>query len=164
MDKTDQTHLVRDAQGADAPQLSILWHQAWHDGHAGLVPAELVAQRTLEEFRARTAEQLHSFRVTGSVGPPTGLCKVVDNKLDELFIERSARGTGAAQALLADAEAQVRAGGGNLMWLVCAIGNDRAGRVYEKAGWRRMGEVAIDLQTQAGPIPSRIWRYEKRLL
>ncbi|MBM7068115.1 GNAT family N-acetyltransferase [Actibacterium sp. 188UL27-1] len=154
---------MRSAQIADAPELARIWHDAWHDAHAGLVPAALVSQRSPDEFHQRMAEQLPQLRVTGPVGALVGLVKLIENKVDDLFIDRPARGTGAAQALLADVEASVKAAGRDMIWLVCAIGNDRAARFYEKSGWHRVGDVVIDLQTTAGPFSTTLWRYEKRL-
>jgi RimJ/RimL family protein N-acetyltransferase len=50
-----------------------------------------------------------------------------------------------------------------IVWLACAIGNERAARFYEKSGWRRTGTMVSQLETPNGIFPLEVWRYEKRL-
>jgi GNAT superfamily N-acetyltransferase len=85
------------------------------------------------------------------------------DELYQLYVSALARGTGVAAALIADAEARLRAGGVQLAWLGCAIGNDRAARFYEKSGWHRVGTVVERLETSSGEFPLEVWRYEKSL-
>ena len=141
--------------------LAGLWRASWHDGHAGLLPAAIVRQRTLEDFTGRLRADLANVRVTGPPGAPSGLCIVRDDELDQLFVSASARGTGVAAALLADAEARIAAHGAPTAWLACAIGNDRAARFYEKHGWHRMGTAVKQVQTDEGEVGFDVWRYEK---
>ena len=84
-----------------------------------------------------------------------------DDELHQIFTSPAARGTGTAQALIADAEARVAAAGHPKIWLDAAIGNDRARRFYEKCGWTMRGEEIVDLFTQEGPLPTRLWVFEK---
>jgi GNAT superfamily N-acetyltransferase len=100
---------------------------------------------------AGTAQRLHGF------------CIVKGDELDHLFVASHARGSGAAAALLADAEAWFTIAGVELAWLGCAIGNDRAARFYEKHGWRRAGVFAHHPETPDGKLTMEAWRYEKRL-
>lgn len=104
---------------------------------------------------------LPNVRVTGPMDQPLGLCLVQDDELNQLYVSASARGTGVAAALLADAEANLRVKGVETAWLVCAIGNERAAKFYEKHGWRRVGHRLIQLDTPEGPFPLEVWRYEK---
>ena len=78
-------------------------------------------------------------------------------------MSREARGTGAAAALMADAEGRLAASGVTTAWLACAIGNDRAARFYEKHGWRRVGTMVNYAETSNGAFPLEVWRYEKVL-
>jgi RimJ/RimL family protein N-acetyltransferase len=78
-------------------------------------------------------------------------------------VSATARGTGAAAALIGDAEARIRESGAETAWLACAIGNERAARFYEKCGWRRVGNMISQLRTPDGEIPCEVWRYEKDL-
>jgi GNAT superfamily N-acetyltransferase len=89
---------------------------------------------------------------------------VQGDELYQLFVSSEARGSGAAAALVADAEARLAAAGVGIAWLACAIGNERAARFYEKCGWRRAGTMINPLDTPDGVLPLEVWRYEKRLI
>jgi len=154
---------VRAATGADLDALAQIWHDTWHEAHAHLVPAELTRLRTLENFRQRMQAALPQVRVAGPPGQPVGFCMVKGDELDHLFVSAAARGSGAATALLSDAEARLAQAGVKTAWLACAIGNDRAARFYEKCGWRRVGNMINPAQTSQGDFPLEVWRYEKRL-
>ena len=45
---------IRPADDADMAAVADLWHEGWHDGHAGHVPDGLTAARTLTAFHERT--------------------------------------------------------------------------------------------------------------
>ena len=154
---------VRDAQAGEIDALARVWHDAWHEAHAKIVPRALTRVRTLQNFTMRLREALGRTRVAGAPERPDGFCIVKGDELDHLFIASHARGFGAAATLLADAEARLAAGGIELAWLACAIGNDRAARFYEKHGWRRAGVFVHHPQTPEGRLTMQAWRYEKRL-
>jgi GNAT superfamily N-acetyltransferase len=155
--------IVRDAEPSEIQRLAQLWFDAWRDAHAALVPAELLALRTLPGFTERLRRMLPELRVTGPAGEPCGFSHVRHDELDQLFVAAAARGTGAAAALLHDAEARLAASGVEVAWLSCAIGNVRAARFYEKWGWHRIGTMIDRLETSAGPFALEVWRYEKQL-
>ena len=154
---------VRAAHAGEVDQLAKLWHDAWQDGHAGIVPAELTRLRTLESFRERMRASLPEVRVVGPPGEPVGFCTVRGDELYQLFVASEARGSGVAAALMADAEGRLREKGVDTAWLACAIGNERAARFYEKRGWRRVGTMVSRLETPEGTFPLKVWRYEKSL-
>jgi GNAT superfamily N-acetyltransferase len=154
---------VRYADAAEVDRLARVWYDAWHEAHGAIVPAELVRRRTLDGFRRRLHGALSSVRVVGPHGAPVGFCIVRGDELDQLFVAAEARGTGAAAALVADAEARLAAAGVETAWLACAIGNHRAARFYEKCGWRRSGTMVSHLRTDQGPFDLEVWRYEKLL-
>jgi GNAT superfamily N-acetyltransferase len=154
---------VRAAEEADVGDLAKLWYDGWQDAHAQILPAELTRIRTLESFRERLLAALPNVRVAGSVGAPVGFSIVKDDELYQLFVAAQARGSGVAAALIADAEARLSEAGVEIAWLACAIGNERAGRFYEKCGWRRAGIVVNELETPSGVFSLEVWRYEKRL-
>lgn len=143
--------------------LAALWHDGWHEAHAGLLPEALVRLRTLHNFRARLEVALPRLRVTGPIGQPVGLCIVKGDELHQLYVSPSARGSGAARALLDDAEARLRQAGVGTAWLSCAIGNRRAARFYEKAGWWLAGTMVYKTDTPDGLFPLEVWRFEKTL-
>jgi ribosomal protein S18 acetylase RimI-like enzyme len=154
---------VRDAESAEVDQLASLWYDGWRDAHKEILPAELARHRTLESFRDRLEASLPSVRVVGTLGQPIGFCMVKADELYQLYVSAAARGSGAAAALIADAEAHLSNSGVETAWLACAIGNERAARFYEKHGWRRTGTMINRLETPTGELPLEVWRYEKYL-
>ena len=85
------------------------------------------------------------------------------DELYQLFVSAQVRGTGAAAALVADAETRIAAAGVQIAWLACAIGNERAARFYEKCGWRRVENMVNHAETPSGTFALETWRYEKDL-
>lgn len=154
---------VRTADPADLEPLARLWWSGWRDGHAAILPSELARLRTLESFTERMERALPEVRVIGPAGAPLAFHLVKGDELNQFYVDAPARGTGVAGELMADAEARLRAAGVELAWLACAIGNDRAARFYEKAGWRRAGTAVVPTDTSGGPYPLEVWRFEKRL-
>lgn len=154
---------VRDAEAAEIDQLAGIWYDAWQDAHAQILPAELARIRTLDSFRDRLRAALPNVRVVGAPNAPVGFCIVAGDELYQLFVSAQARGTGAAVALVADAESRLGESGVEIAWLACAIGNERAARFYEKCGWHRAGIVTSHLDTPEGIFPLQVWRYEKHL-
>jgi ribosomal protein S18 acetylase RimI-like enzyme len=155
---------IRDARESELDALATVWYDAWQDGHAAVVPAELTRRRTWDRFRERLEAALAEVRVAGPVGAPVGFSMLKGGELYQLFVASSARGSGAAAALIADAEARLSARGFGTAFLTVAIGNDRAARFYEKCGWHRAGTVIEELDTPEGTIRMQVWRYEKRLI
>jgi ribosomal protein S18 acetylase RimI-like enzyme len=154
---------VRAAAEPELDQLAKVWYDAWQDAHARILPAALARYRTLESFRDRLHAGLSRVRVTGPSHRPTGFCMIKDDELYQLFVAAEARGSGVAAALLADGEARLAASGVETAFLVCAIGNERAARFYEKHGWLRVGTFTSEAETPDGPFLLDAWRYEKRV-
>jgi GNAT superfamily N-acetyltransferase len=147
---------ARAAETGEIDHLARLWHEGWNDAHGKLAPEALVRARTLDSFRERLAAALEDTRVIGPVGAPLGLCMLKDDELNQLYVARPARGTGAAAVLIADGEARLAARGFATAWLACAIGNARAARFYEKCGWAMAREVVNRLETQGGVFEVRV--------
>lgn len=163
VDMTGSTH-VRDATASDLDQMARVWHEAWHDAHAGIVPPELTRTRTWDNFRSRLPAMLPHARVAVSDGEVVGLCVLREDELHQLFVARHARGSGAAVTLIEDAERRLFERGFEIGWLACAIGNDRAARFYDRNGWRRVRATINLSETDEGTFPLEVWRYEKRLI
>ena len=154
---------VRDAEEHEIDALAKIWHDGWNDAHAEILPIGLKRARTLESFRERLHDALHTVRVVGPSEAPLGFSMTKDDELYQLYVSAAARGSGVAAALIADVEAQLAAAGFKTAWLACAIGNDRAARFYEKSGWRRVGNMINHLETSDGVFDVEVWRYEKAL-
>jgi ribosomal protein S18 acetylase RimI-like enzyme len=152
---------IRPADLAEIDHLARIWYDGWQDAHDGILPPELARRRTLDSFRERLRASLPDVRVVGSQA--VGFCLVRGGELCQLYVSSASRGTGAAAALIADAESRMREAGVETAWLACAVGNDRAARFYEKHGWRRAG-VMMHEPDDSGGITFEVWRYEKRLL
>jgi hypothetical protein len=63
--------------------------------------------------------------------------------------------------LMAAAETELARRGGRPPWLACGIGNDRAARFYQKAGWRNAGKVPYGSVTSGGKVEVMVWRFER---
>jgi ribosomal protein S18 acetylase RimI-like enzyme len=155
---------VRAATDVEVDRLATIWHQGWQDAHAEILPAEIRRFRTLESFRERLRASLAGTRVVGAAGAPDGFCITKGDELHQLYVAGEARGSGAAAALIDDAEARLAAGGVATAWLACAVGNLRAARFYEKRGWRRAGVGLVDDGAGEATFPVDVWRYEKDLV
>ena len=154
---------IRNAEQTELELLADIWHAGWQEAHAAILPPALARYRTLDSFRHRLGEALAHVRVAGDPGRPLGFAITRGDELYQLYVSAAARGSGAAAALLADAEARIGAGGFATAWLACGIGNARAARFYQKHGWRRTGNMTSLLPTPDGPFSLEVWRYEKAL-
>jgi ribosomal protein S18 acetylase RimI-like enzyme len=154
---------VRAAAESEIDHLARVWFDSWHESHAAIVPPALTRLRTQESFRDRLRAALPEIRVVGPLRIPVGFCIVKGSEVYQLFVTAEARGSGAAAALMADAEARLAGRGIRTAWLACAIGNERAARFYEKSGWRRVGTIVNHADTSEGTFPLEVWRYEKVL-
>jgi ribosomal protein S18 acetylase RimI-like enzyme len=152
--------LIRNAAANDVSLLAQIWYDGWQDAHAYILPSELARHRTLESFRERLTDELHSIRVAELESVLLGFSMVKDAELYQLYVAQAGRGTGVAGILNADALARIKAQGFSVAWLACAIGNGRAARFYEKAGWLKAGTMTSMLTTPGGVFPLEVWRYE----
>lgn len=159
----DRAMKVRLAERGDMPALADLWFAGWQDAHAAIVPAALTRARTRDSFAERLRSGLAELRVVGPIGKPFGFSWVRNDELNQLFVAEDARGRGIAGMLMSEAETRLAEQGVRKAWLACAIGNERAGRFYEKCGWLRAGTVASRLDTTEGSFELAVWRYEKLL-
>jgi GNAT superfamily N-acetyltransferase len=151
------------ATEADLDPLARLWHAGWHEAHAAIVPASLTRLRTLPAFRDRLAGMGGDMRAAGPEGAPLGFCAIKGDELYQLFVASEARGTGLSAALLEDGEKRLAARGVRRAFLLCANGNDRAARFYERAGWENLGLRREAVDTADGPFAFDLLRFEKTL-
>ena len=154
---------IRDAKVSEIEPLTNIWFDGWQDAHARIVPAELARLRTLQSFEDRLRAALSGVRVAEVAGTPVGFYLLKGAELYQFYVSSSARGSGIAAVLMADAEAQLSRKGVHIAWLACAIGNDRAARFYEKRGWSRTATVTDHVEIPGGTFALDVWRYEKSL-
>jgi putative acetyltransferase len=152
----------RDARADEIDALASLWHEGWHDGHAGHVPDGLTAARTLTAFHERTPSRVADTAVAvAEDGSLEGFVMVVDDEVEQVFVARSARGTGLASDLLVEAEQRVAAGGHDSAWLAVVVGNARARRFYERQGWVDGGNLPYEVSAGGQTFVSPCRRYVK---
>ena len=148
---------VRQAVPGDAPAVAQIWSEGWADGHRGHVPDELYAFRTSGSYLPRAEERIDETLVAEVDGRITGFTVVVGDELEQIYVDREARGTGTALALLREAEERIRRAGHAQAWLAVVDGNARAKAFYERAGWVEAG--AIRYAAEAGDatvdVPAR---------
>jgi putative acetyltransferase len=153
---------IRPADDGDMAAVAELWHEGWHDGHAGHVPDGLTAARTLAAFHERTPSRVADTTVAVSDdGELLGFVMVVDDEVEQVFVGRSARGSGLAPLLLAEAERQVAAAGHVSAWLAVVTGNARARAFYEKQGWTDAGDLPYEVTAGGERFVSPCRRYVK---
>ena len=157
-------HAIEAAHTPDVAAIAALWEAGWHDAHAGIVPEALCRLRTPDSFLARIRDALTATRVVRLDGAVAGFCMVRGNELYQMYVAPAARGTGVAQALIADAEVRIAAMDHVTAWLACAVGNTRAARFYEKCGWVNKGTETVMLDGPDGGFPLEVWRFERSLV
>ena len=154
---------IRAARPDDAGAVAEIWRQGWRDAHLGLVPQELVDVRTEESFRARAADRVGDTTVAAVDGAVAGFVMVVADEVEQVYVDRSFRGTGVAKALIAEAERRVVANGHGRAWLAVVAGNARARAFYEREGWADEGLFDYPAASEVGPVPVPCHRYVKTL-
>jgi GNAT superfamily N-acetyltransferase len=155
--------LLRPARDEDAAAVATIWYEGWGDGHLGNVPEELVAVRTRESFWERAPQRIGDTVVATVDGAVAGFVMVVGDEVEQVYVAKEHRGTGAAAALLAEAERLVAAGGHERAWLAVVAGNARARRFYERNGWVDEGPFDYQAASENGPLRVPVLRYAKRL-
>ena len=158
-----ETALLRPATRDDATAVAGIWHRGWHDGHVGHVPDGLTAVRTLPAFRERSAAAVTVTTVAEVGGAVAGFVMVVDDEVEQVFVNRAHRGTGLAGLLLAGAEQQVAAAGYDVAWLAVVAGNARARRFYQRCGWADEGDLPYEVTAAGETFISPCRRYTKRV-
>jgi GNAT superfamily N-acetyltransferase len=155
---------IRPAADADMAAVADLWHEGWHDGHAGHVPEGLTAARTLAAFHERTPSRVPDTAVAvDDDGSLLGFVMVVGDEVEQVFVAPAGRGTGLASELLAEAERRVAAGGHASAWLAVVVGNARARRFYERQGWSDAGDLPYEVTAGGEVFVSPCRRYVKRV-
>jgi GNAT superfamily N-acetyltransferase len=154
--------VIRPAEPGDAAAVAEIWRDGWRDGHLEHVPDELVQVRTDESFRRRAADRIGDTTVAVVDGEVAGFIMVAGDEAEQVYVGAAYRGKGVADALLAEAERQVRESGHDVAWLAVVSGNARARAFYERMGWRDDGGFDYEAAVEDGStvsVPCR--RYVK---
>ncbi len=151
------------AREGDEGRIAEIWRTGWGDGHLGNVPEALIRHRSDESFLPRARERLAKTRVARIGSNVVAFAIVNGNEVEQIYVDRAARGTGIAAAQLHDAESIIRAAGHRRAWLAVVEGNARARALYEREGWRDVGpfEYPAEASGQLLAVPTR--RYERDL-
>jgi ribosomal protein S18 acetylase RimI-like enzyme len=99
--------VLRPAIITDAPAIARIWREGWPDGHESHVPDALAAERTSASFDQRAMERIDHTWVADSGGVVAGFVVVVDDEVEQIYVDRSWRGGGVAERLLRHAEAVI---------------------------------------------------------
>ena len=151
---------IRRAAAGDVPAIARIWHAGWKDAHLGHVPEGLLRHRSAEQHLARARQRLEQTWVGGAGDAIGGFIVIVDDELEQIYVDADARGTGLGKVLLQRAEAEIRGAGHPQAWLAVATGNHRAREFYARRGWRDAGAFTYMADTEDGPFPVPCHRFE----
>ncbi len=165
--------VVRRATTSDAPEVAEVHVASWRRGYSGLIPEDYLArlrasdrveewQRMLqlddERFRVFVAER--DGRIVGlGATTTTGDAERV-GEIAQLYVHPDVWGSGVADQLLHELEADLRARGCGAALLEVAAGNVRATRFYERHGWRNAN---VDGEQELWGVVVRTATYRKAL-
>ncbi len=156
--------MARPAGEADLGAVARLYHDVWHETHAGFMPAEETKLRTYAFFIERMAGLLPTTLVAERDGLVVGFAAWTGDFLGQLYVDRAHRGSGAAVLLLAEAERRMAQQGVETAELHCVVGNGRARRFYERMGWKQAGRVAEPALGPQCPVEVEFWCMTKALI
>lgn len=159
------SYRIRKSTSNDVDAVARIWLTGWADGHVGNVPPGLVPHRQdPEQYVLRARDRVGSMWVAESNdGQILGFVVVKDDELEQVYVDRAARGTGVAAQLLCRGEDEVRRAGHNRAWLAVVAGNARARAFYSRHGWRDAGPFIYHADTEVGTFPVPSHRYEIEL-
>jgi lincosamide nucleotidyltransferase A/C/D/E len=146
--------VVRDATVADVPAACIVRTRSWRAAYAGLMPQPVIDSLDLgtmwSAWRAtveRPPTRWHRLFVTGPPGEVHSYAWVrpVDGSRDAaevaaMYSDPTAWGTTAGWATFRTGVGFLQSSGFTDLSLWMLQGNERAGRFYERAGWRADGQ------------------------
>lgn len=152
---------LRPALPADAPAIAAIWYAGWREAHLGRIPDALLPARSRESFDERALANVPLTTVFEVADEVAGFVMVVDDEVEQVFLDPAHRGAGIADALLSSAEATIASHGFSGAWLAVVAGNDRARAFYARRGWTDEGPFVHQAPGPDGPIPVPCHRYVK---
>jgi GNAT superfamily N-acetyltransferase len=151
------------AATSDLPAIASLYHAVWHETHSAFMPAEEIARRTPPFFVERMTALLPSTLVAESGGRIAGFASWRGHLLGQIYVAAPFRGSSIAVALMAACERAMANEAITEAELHCVVGNHRARRFYERAGWKHDGEVIEMVAGPDGDAAIAFWRMRKML-
>ncbi len=114
--------------------------------------------RTRESFDSRAASRVADTSVVEVDGAVQGFVMVGDDEVEQVFLDRGARGSGLATLLLDEGERRVRSHGHRRARLFVVPGNARARAFYARRGWRDDGDVTYTpVDDDSLEVPTRLY-------
>ncbi len=154
---------IRAARPEDLPAIADLARRTWLDAFGtSLSPedaeAEAAEGRSEERFRRALAERtilvaeaedgLVGYAELGDVEIPEVDTDPLDGELHRLYVETALQGKGIGRAMLDAALAHPRLASAPRVFLQVWDENKRAVRLYESAGFRRVGRTRFNLGSE----------------
>jgi|SRR5581483_4341830 len=151
---------VRPANAGDLPALSALAKRSWFDAFGHSVSpeeaeAELEATRSEEYFGdaltrdsiliAEVNGRLLGYVQFGDVSIEEAEARPGDQELHRLYVETAEHGRGVGRALVDAALHHPRLAGASRIYLQVWERNDRAVRMYRRAGFRTVGRTRFTI-------------------
>jgi putative acetyltransferase len=158
--------VLRPAGADDVEAVASIFHRGWHDVHPGRVPDGLTERRTPEAFLDRVSARIaetDDTTVAEVDGVVAGFVMVSDDEAEQVYVDRSFRGTTVATLLLTEAERQIAASGYDVAFLVVVRGNDRAQAFYARQGWTDEGDVDYPVTALGEDFISPCRKFTKHL-
>jgi ribosomal protein S18 acetylase RimI-like enzyme len=156
--------VIRPALPGDATAMADVFIHAWRQAYPGVVPDGVLAAldqektaRWLTELIARRAEgstdvgELNG-RVVGFVRYGTLPGEQASGYVFGLYVDPGSAGQGAGRALLRHAEQQLAEDGCDTVALHVFEANERARRLYTRAGFHPDGSTRIEPEYQATEV------------
>ncbi len=141
--------MIRAATATDAAALAELHVRSFHHAYPDIVPGEVLAAVTVDEFvekwqRWLGPEALGPTFVAETDGRIFGLCALERARVRNLHVEPAAQGAGLGSGLLTHGEGALREGGFAHGELLVFAANGLARAFYERHGWSTDGAIAED--------------------
>lgn len=153
----------RPASWEDISHVAALYHRVWHETHGPLMPPAERAARSLFFFIARIEGLMPNVVVADGGGGIVGFAAWAGQVLGQVFVDAEYRGTGVARTLMQAAEDGLRTQGLAEGELHCLVGNERARRFYERAGWRLIETITEPVRGEEDGSSRDFWVMRKRL-
>lgn len=154
---------LRRAVAGDSDVIASIWFGSWHATHGPSTAPEVVAWRDTNWFTERSRKMIERTIVAELAKGMIGFVTWSGTKLELLFLNQNAYGSGAGDLLLSAAESVLLNSGVNRPYLYCRMSNSRALSFYQKRGWVVDEQVEEQLACASGTRPSLVWQLSKTL-